>query len=222
MAKAIFLDRDGVITKLVFNKKTNELEPPHNLKDFCVLPKVFEALKNIMKKKYLLFLISNQPDYAKGKTSLSKLKKIHLKLDEELKKNQIFFQKYYYCYHHPKGRVEEYTKKCECRKPSPYFVEQAIKEYNIDKENSWFIGDRSTDIECGKNAQIKTILINGEYAQFKNVTSEIKPNYYASDLSEAVEIIVGEQALVGLRRQETGDRSQEKKTGFKGQSPLDC
>ena len=188
MKKAIFLDRDGVINKLIYNPNTKEYESPHHRKDFELHHGAIESL-NLLKKDFLLFLISNQPSYAKGKTSLENIKSIHHKLHKLLMKNNIAFIEYFYCYHHPDGIVNEYSFECECRKPNPFFLLHAKNKYTIDMKNSWFIGDQDTDIFCGQKANLKTILIKNEKSEKKRGKSN--PEFYADNLIEAVKIITG-------------------------------
>jgi D-glycero-D-manno-heptose 1,7-bisphosphate phosphatase len=182
--KAVFLDRDGVINKLVFNEENNEYEPPHNVKDLLLFDWTINSLKNFQSAGYLLFIVSNQPDYAKGKTTLDNLKEVHKFLHKLFEKNDINFTNYYYCYHHPDGIVPEYSIKCDCRKPNNKNVIKAIERYNIDENKSWFIGDRESDIICGNNSGLKTIYINNN-----NLKCNIA-DYNAQNLKEAEKIIL--------------------------------
>ncbi len=176
---------------MIFNEITNEFEPPFKAGDLNLYDGVTEALKLFSENDYRLFLVSNQPDHAKGKTKIENLKIVHDKLQEILKREEIFFTEYYYCYHHPEGIVKEYTLNCECRKPKPFFVFKAINEYNIDSGKSWFIGDRDTDIECGKASGLKTILI--ENPDSENYRGKSDPDHKAADLFRAAEIILNHQ-----------------------------
>lgn len=185
MNKAVFLDRDGVINEMLFNKDRNEFEPPYKPGDLKIFRGVLEALAEFQNRGYKLFLISNQPDYAKGKASLDDLKKVHAELDKILAGNRIFFDEYFYCYHHPEGVVPEYSIKCDCRKPGNKFVQKAIEDFKIDNSESWFIGDRDSDILCGQRSGLKTIWIKNDKPQ----KSEFTPDYVAEDLKEASEII---------------------------------
>ena len=189
MEKAVFLDRDGVINKPVFNPDTGEFESPHHPDDLCLFDWTTDCLQKIAKEGYLMFVVSNQPSYAKGKTSLENIKEIQYKLKRELEKNRIFVKEYYYCYHHPNGIVKEYSYECECRKPKPYFILKAQKEYDIDLSRSWMIGDRDTDVFCGQNAGVKTILIEEENS-IKN-RGKSSPDFYSENLIDAVNIISG-------------------------------
>ena len=188
MDRAVFLDRDGVINPNVYNPATEKWESPHDAKDFRLYPWVLDALKKL-KPHFSLFLISNQPSYAKGKTSLKKIEEIQLKFQDMLERNQIFFKEHFYCYHHPDGLVPEYSGPCQCRKPSPYFLEKAHQEYMLDMKNSWIVGDRATDIQCGKAAGVKTIFIHNKGEKTDNI--EVKESdYMTSNLAEAVKIIL--------------------------------
>jgi D-glycero-D-manno-heptose 1,7-bisphosphate phosphatase len=189
MNKAVFLDRDGVLNKPVFNPDTGEYESPHHPDDLHLFEWTIESLKKINTDGYLMFVVSNQPSYAKGKTSMENIKKIHEKLESELEKHGVFIKEFYYCYHHPHGIVKEYSYECECRKPKPYFLMKAKKDYGIDMKISWMIGDRDTDIFCGQNAGVKTILI--EEASSYNNRGKSKPDFYAENLKDAVNIITG-------------------------------
>jgi len=185
--KAVFLDRDGVINYPVFNTRTNEYEAPHKKEDLKLFPGVMEALKSLLEINYKLFLVSNQPDYAKGKTSIESLYEVHEKLKVFFKTNNITFTEYYYCYHHPQGIIPEYSFKCQCRKPGNLFLRQAESKYGLNMSNSWMIGDRDVDISCGKSAGVKTILIRQTYPDGKSGQSN--PEFIANNLKDAVEII---------------------------------
>ena len=187
MYKGIFLDRDGVLTKLVFYSESNEYEAPHFAKDFEMMEDVIDGLLKLKKMKFKLFLISNQPDYAKGKTTLSELKDIEKKFKDILKKNKVELDEYCYCYHHPEGIVPEYTLKCKCRKPGTFFIEKTKEKYNLDLKNSWFIGDLDNDIFCGQKAGVKTIIIENTLSKDKRGNSN--PDFKAKNIREAVKII---------------------------------
>lgn len=176
--KAIFLDRDGIITEPVFDKERKIYRPPWNVSEFKLLPNVIENLKKLRDNGYDLFLVTNQPDSAKGFVPLSSLIEIKYHLINILVLNNIYFKEYYYCFHHP------IYSECECRKPSQYFLLKASKDYHIDLKESWMIGDREKDILTGINAGCKTILVNGH--------SNVQPNHTVRNLLEAVYIITGE------------------------------
>ena len=84
--------------------------------------------------------------------------------------------------------MPEYSFVCECRKPKPYFLLKAARDYGIDLENSWMIGDRDTDIECGKAAGTRTILIEEPHSSGSRGSSN--PDFRAANLKDAVTIIL--------------------------------
>ena len=190
--KAVFLDRDGVINYNVFNQATGEWGSPHHPEDFKLFPWSIESLQRLLENKFKLFLISNQPSYAKGKTSLENIKAVHEKFHSILIANNIFFTEYYYCYHHPQGIVPELSVECACRKPGIFFLREAEKKYSLNMSSSWIIGDRDSDIMCGKKTGLKTIrILTQEELQAKK-TLAINPDFKAANLLEAVSIIIRE------------------------------
>lgn len=188
MIPGIFLDRDGVINELVFNPETNEFEPPHDPGDLHIFPYAIDALKNLANGGYELFLVSNQPDYAKGKTSLENLKSVHKALHKDLSASEIKFREYFYCYHHPDGVVPKYTKRCQCRKPSPYFLRKAEKKYSLDLQRSWLIGDRDSDILMAEECGVRTVMV--DYSHSVKYRGSSRPDYKVDNLTKAVEIIL--------------------------------
>lgn len=187
MKLAVFLDRDGVINYPVFNLKTNEYEAPFNEEDFKFLPNVIEALKKLIKLNFLLFLVSNQPDYAKGKTTLENLLSVHKRMHSIFEANSINFTEYFYCYHHPQGIVKDYSIKCTCRKPGNHFLNQAKLKYSLNMSDSWMIGDRDVDVFCGQSMGTKTIMIKQISPDKK--AGQSKPDFIVTNLQEAVEVI---------------------------------
>jgi D-glycero-D-manno-heptose 1,7-bisphosphate phosphatase len=188
MKKAIFLDRDGVINKLVFNQKTKEYGAPLREDDLKFYSWTHKVLGKFQEMGYLLFLISNQPDYAKGHTSLKNIKAVNASLHRYFLAKGIRFNGYSYCFHHPESKVAKYRVRCACRKPKPYFVFKAKEKYALEMEKSWFIGDCDSDVSCGKAAGLKTILINERHSKEKRGKS--RPDFWADNLKDALKIIV--------------------------------
>ncbi len=192
MQPAVFLDRDGVINPNAFNSLTGQWESPHQAKDFQLFPWAIDALKDLQKNKFSLFLISNQPSYAKGKVSLEEIKAIQDKLHSLLVEHKISFTEYFYCYHHPEGVVPELAVRCSCRKPGIAFIREAEKRHSLDLKLSWIVGDRDSDIVCGKNAGLKTILVLNPGEVLVKKPGESTPDFRAANLQEAVNIIIRE------------------------------
>ena len=187
MSKAVFLDRDGVLNEMYFNKEMNEFHPPFEAADVKLFDGVLESLKVLQKNDYLLFIVTNQPDHAKGKASLDDLMNVREEFQRIFNENNIRFSGQYYCFHHPEGIVPEFSGHCDCRKPGNYFVMEAIKDFDVDARSSWFIGDRDKDIICGTNSGLRTIRIRSNYYEYKNKTDA---DFVVKDLKEASEIIL--------------------------------
>jgi|SRR5271157_1448030 len=188
---AVFLDRDGVINRNVFNAATQAWESPLCAAEFELMPDAMKSLKALSDAGFLLFLVSNQPNYAKGKASLETLAAIHQKLLDNLSAASIAFSAFYYCLHHPQGIVAGYSRPCVCRKPSPYFLLQARDAFDIDMERSWMIGDRDADIACGSAAGVRTILVlNDAIDAATRSQSSVAANAYANGIVEATAIIL--------------------------------
>jgi D-glycero-D-manno-heptose 1,7-bisphosphate phosphatase len=113
---------------------------------------------------------------------------VHERLDNILKFEEILFRDYYYCYHHPDGIVPEYSFACECRKPKPYFLLKAARDYRVNLAVSWMVGDRDTDIACGKSAGTQTILVLEPHSAGYHGSGD--PDYKAENIRDVVRIIL--------------------------------
>lgn len=160
---AIFLDRDGVISKEV-----NLLCKPEQVE---LIEGVGEAIRYINQTGYLAIVVTNQPVIARNLCSLEELDYIHAKLETLLGYERAYLNAIYYCPHHPDAGYpeerKEYKIKCTCRKPAPGMLLQAAKDWNIDMGQSYMIGDRSSDVQAGENAGCKAsiqIEMNKPYA----------------------------------------------------------
>lgn len=146
--KAVFFDRDGTINS---DEGHYYIYKPE---DFVFNPGVIEGMKKLQDAGYLLFVITNQGGIAKGLYTHEDVRKVHERMCAELEQHGIKLTKIYYCPHH------ESVKSCVCRKPSPYMVNRAIEEFNLDKRHSWLIGDGNRDIECAEAAGVRPIRIH--------------------------------------------------------------
>lgn len=156
--KAIFLDRDGTINEYVGFLT--------NIDEFKLLDGVTDAIKKINASGFLAIVVTNQPVIARGEVTYEQLDEIHHKMETLLGQEGAYLDAIYYCPHHPHsgyaGEVKSLKIECECRKPKPGMLMKAAKDYNIDLEHSWMIGDSKNDILAGKNAGCKTVLIGKE------------------------------------------------------------
>ncbi len=175
--KAIFLDRDGVIIK--------QKHHLHKKEDLELILNSSKAIKLFNEKDYLTIVISNQPVVARGLCTIQEVNEINHYMEEMLKEQGAKIDRIYFCPHHPtKGNNPEYTKNCECRKPNIGLILQAKKDYDIDLNKSWFIGDHTMDIQTGVNAGCKTILVKIGYGG-KDGLFSVKPDFVAKDLLDA-------------------------------------
>ena len=149
--KAIFLDRDGTINKMVgFVTKPEQFE---------LIEGAAEAIKTINKSGYLAIVVTNQPVIARGDCTFEELQTIHDKMETELGKVGAFVDAIYVCPHHTdkgfEGERPEYKCNCDCRKPKPGLLLKAAKDFNIDLSESYMVGDSHRDVEAGENAGVK-------------------------------------------------------------------
>ncbi len=176
---AIFLDRDGVINK--------DQGPYTYSNPFSFKKNAIKALLKLRKSRYLIFLITNQPSVAKGFISYDYLIQSFKKYELYLSKKGFYFDKIYFCPHHPKkgfqGENLLYKKSCSCRKPKPGLIFKANKEFNLDLKKSYFIGDTANDYSAALNAKVKPIILNKNFKNKKNCK-------YTRSILEAVNYIL--------------------------------
>ena len=185
MNKAVFLDRDGVITK----------EPPyyaHKIDQLELVPKSAEAIKGLNESGFKVIIVSNQAGVARGYYQEKDIKIYNNEMKRQLEEKGARIDAIYYCPHHPEATIEAYKIDCECRKPKPGMLRQAERNLNLDLKYSFLVGDKMSDIEAGYRAGCKTILVltgQGNDELKKIPKMYIKPNYISKDLHTAIQII---------------------------------
>jgi D-glycero-D-manno-heptose 1,7-bisphosphate phosphatase len=197
---AIFLDRDGTLIH-----DPCYLNHPDQVQ---VIDGVAEALKEFQLLGYKRVVASNQSGVARGVVSIEMLERIHDRLRELLAVKGASVDAIYYCPHHPDGTIPEYRKDSDWRKPKPGMLLAAAQEMDLDLSRSWMIGDNERDVEAGRSAGCKTILI-GSTASGNVMASEArpsadpeksKPDYVAVNIKEAVNIIKRHRRTLPDRR----------------------
>ena len=172
MRRAVFLDRDGVINRAIVH--SGKPYPPANLSEVEILPGVREALESLHDAGYMLIVVTNQPDVARGKIAIDVVEEINhyligcLPIDE-----------FRTCYH-------DSGDNCDCRKPMPGALFSAAQRHYINLKDSYMVGDRWRDTEAGMRAGCKTIFIDYGY-------DEKRPESYTfkvQSLKEASTIIL--------------------------------
>ncbi len=165
MNKALFLDRDGtIIEDRGYMRDPGDVQP---------LPGAAEALAAIAAEGWKLIVISNQSGVGRGFISPAQMEQVQQRFLREMGCRGVPVAASYLCVHSPDDR-------CECRKPSDYFLRLAAREHAIDLKHSWMAGDREGDILCGKNAGCSTIWLRNEAFP---VAGDL-PDFIASDWSE--------------------------------------
>ena len=146
MNKAFFLDRDGIVN---LEKGGYTFLP----EDFEFVPGLFEGLKILIDKGFMLFVISNQSGIAKGVYTLANVETLHQIFLKKCADNKIVISEFYYCPHHPDNGL------CLCRKPDSLMLEKVVARFDIDRSSSYFIGDRQRDADAAIKAGLHPILV---------------------------------------------------------------
>ncbi len=192
-AKAIFLDRDGVLNELVYDEEEGHVASPLSAKQLRVFRYAGESVSKIRQDLgYKAVVISNQPGVAKRQFSTMELEKMNQKIRKELARYGTFLDAEYYCLHHPNALIQEYRVICDCRKPKPGMLLRAAREHDIDLSNSFFVGDALIDVKAGKSAGCKTIMI-GHMTSFLSDLMEKEnttPDYIVASLKEVPDLLI--------------------------------
>ena len=176
MKRAVFLDRDGVINRAI--TRDGLPFPPMSLEDFEILPGVPEACATLKAAGFLLVVATNQPDVGRGTLKQEIVETIPVHMTAQLPVDRVEV-----CYHAGKGLID-----CDCRKPKPGMLLHAARELGIDLTQSWMVGDRWRDVDCGHAAGCRTVFIEANYVeQLKQ-----KPDFSARNLGEAADIILSQ------------------------------
>lgn len=184
--KAIFLDRDGVI-----NKYPGDTKYVTSVEEFKFLPRVKQALALLNKKRYTIFIISNQAGVGRGIYSHSALENITSNMLKELTDAGVKISGVFYCTH----RKED---NCPCRKPKIGLLESAAKGKDVDIKSSFFIGDSILDVETAKAAGCKSILVfSGKEKLLNRKNWKIYPDFTCKDIYAAAMYIVAKTKGVG-------------------------
>jgi D-glycero-D-manno-heptose 1,7-bisphosphate phosphatase len=173
--RAVFLDRDGVINRAIV--RDGKPCPPSGLAELEILPGVPDALEHLRQAGYLLIVVTNQPDVARGTTPRTVVEDIN-----ETLQSRLPLDEFRTCYH-------DGADNCDCRKPRPGSLLAAARAHGIDLGASYMIGDRWRDTEAGQRAGCRTIFIDYGYC-------ESQPEYFdfrAESLAEAARIILEQE-----------------------------
>lgn len=177
MNKACFLDKDGTLIE----------DFPYNVNPSYIhlTPLAGKGLKLIQDAGYKLFIFSNQSGIARGYFTHQDLEAVFLTIKELLIPFEVEIDAFYFCPHHPQGLVKKYSIECDCRKPKTGLLKKAKKDFNLDLNKCWVIGDILSDVEAGKKAGARSILMdNGNETEWLAGEKRI-PDYRAANLLDA-------------------------------------
>ena len=178
MKAAVFLDRDGVLNASVI--RGGKPYPPRNLDELRITADAPQCLKRLREEGFLLIVVTNQPDVARGKQTREAVEQINAALRAAMPIDAI-----YVCYH-------DNADACTCRKPAPGMLLDAAKRFEIDLAGSFLIGDRRGDVEAGRRAGCRTVFLDFGYAEKRPEA----PDFVARGLAEGVEWILFQETEV--------------------------
>jgi D-glycero-D-manno-heptose 1,7-bisphosphate phosphatase len=161
MKKAVFVDRDGTLNAMVYNEDHGLMDSPMKPEQVRMIPGAGEFLAELHKDGFFVCVATNQPGLAKGTLTLKSLDAVNQSLAQQLSAEGGHWDDFTVCPHHPKGSgvQNEFVRECRCRKPKPGLLLDAAKTHNIDLSASWMVGDGLNDIQAGRAAGCKTILV---------------------------------------------------------------
>lgn len=189
--RAVFLDRDGTINRMVYNPDFGLVDSPLNPEEFDLCDGAAEAIAVVNRLGLLAVVVSNQPIVAKGKCSLSVLDAITAKMERQLAQSGAKLDGIFYCLHHPEAKLEPYRVECDCRKPLPGLLLRAARELDINLSGSYMLGDGITDVLAGQRAAAKTVLISARKCYTCDAMAErgTQADYMVGTLLEAARLI---------------------------------
>ena len=176
MKRAVFLDRDGTL-----NVDRNYLSDPAQLE---IIPGTGPALRRLMEAGFLLFIVTNQSGIGRGYYTLANMHAVHERLCAELAEDGIRFEKIYFA-------AESPEQPSRGRKPSPQFLFDARDEFGLDLAQSYMVGDKLIDVECGRNAGVKkSILVRTGYGAEVEKNNRLVQVIVSDDLPAAANYIL--------------------------------
>ncbi len=188
MKRAVFLDRDGTI-----NYDVGYLNHPDQLE---FIPGAVEAIRMLREAGFSIVVITNQAGIAKGLIPEEQLPKINAAFSRMLDEVDAACDGLYYCPHHPEGKVEDYARACDCRKPAPGMLLQAAEDLDIDLVRSYVVGDKSSDVQLGHNVGATAVMVltgHGRDEQKQYPADYTPPHYTCNTLYEAAQWILEQE-----------------------------
>lgn len=188
LSPAVFLDRDGVLNEMVYDPTHGLLDSPRRAEQVVAVHNAKELLLELRLMGYKIIVVTNQPGIAKGTLTSSALHTVHETLEAALA--PATWDALEFCPHHP-----EFGAACECRKPKPGMLMKAALENHIDLSKSWMVGDGLVDVQAGRAAGCKTVLVTKLKVNVVERFFEMQgaePDFVVRNLVEVLGCIRGE------------------------------
>jgi len=160
MKRAVFVDRDGTLNRMVYDETHGLYDSPHRPDQVQLKPNAGGFIQALRRAGFVVVVVTNQPGVAKGTLTMPELEAVNTRLRELLLRDGgEAWDSLVYCPHHPEGTVAEFSINCDCRKPRPGLLVKAARELELDLQNSWMVGDGLVDIQAGRTLGCRTILV---------------------------------------------------------------
>ena len=184
--RAIFLDRDGTL-----NEEDGYISSPERFRLYSFAA---EAVRLINQSGWKAIVLTNQSGVARGYFTETTLIEIHERMEESLRSQGARIDAIYYCAHHPDYGSPPYRLDCDCRKPRPGLVERAARDFNLDLNRCYAVGDRYRDIEAGHALGARGVMVMTGFGREEYETERLRwprqPDHAAEDLLEAVKWVL--------------------------------
>ena len=177
MRPAIFLDRDGTLVE--------ECGYLNRLEKLTLFPWTVDALRLIKRAGFATVVITNQAAVGRGIIEEDFVHKVHQEIDRRLEGTGAGIDRYYYCPHFAESKIDRYRQECQCRKPAPGMILQACREMDLDPAKSVMVGDRWLDVECGRAAGARSVLVRSGPHQ-SEAPDGVRADAILNNLMEAV------------------------------------
>lgn len=189
LERAVFVDRDGTLNEMVFDPVHGTLDSPRRAAQVTAMRDAAAFLEGLRALGFKIIVVTNQPGLSKGTLSDDDLRSVNERLARVVQPGRWDWLKF--CPHHP-----EFGSDCDCRKPKPGMLLEAAEKHGIDLRRSWMVGDGLVDIQAGKAAGCRTLLVTK--LQMNTVerffdTGGAEPDFIAANLREALALITRHQ-----------------------------